>query len=375
MLRQLAIQLNALAPDVLRVTLGQEYAWNTKFVGEGNKGALGYPGPFRQSMALLSNSLRSEALQGVADSALLLCPNGVHGVGNDRNMLMLNPGLVADADMSVFRALGQLFGVAIRTNTNLALDVHSFVWKCIRAGGTCAPFVQLTHEEQLRELSAFDQHAANALRFEHPTTRKPYSEEEFARLHDTLTWTCLLSDERTRVELFPGGRDRRVRFAERHRYAELVLRARFEESARQLRALCDGFELVIPLVTTVAVQWVTADELGWRVCGRPTIDLAALKQHTRYVGLTEQQISDFWAVLNGFSEFDRVRFVQFGWARSRLPVDWGNLGMNLRAPRRNDAVLPSAETCFFNVYLPAYQSVDALREKLLLGITSTEIFH
>ncbi|CEM13481.1 unnamed protein product [Vitrella brassicaformis CCMP3155] len=39
------------------------------------------------------------------------------------------------------------------------------------------------------------------------------------------------------------------------------------------------------------------------------------------------------------------------------------------APRREDTMLPSSHTCFFQVDLPAYSSAAILRQKLLYAIT------
>lgn len=41
----------------------------------------------------------------------------------------LNPRKVSSRDLSLFNFLGVLMGVCIRTNTNLAINLPSLVWK------------------------------------------------------------------------------------------------------------------------------------------------------------------------------------------------------------------------------------------------------
>ena len=57
------------------------------------------------------------------------------------------------------------------------------------------------------------------------------------------------------VELVSGGAQRLVTWAERWRYAELVLRARFEETSRQMRSLLDGLESVIPHARDFSIEF------------------------------------------------------------------------------------------------------------------------
>jgi hypothetical protein len=466
-------RLRSLLP--LQVKIGEQYAWNTKFVGEGNADAAGAPGPFRQAITLISSSLQAEAFNtisqrtassgggggaagaagGVAAAAaaaaavaggdasaaaavaldrrappFIVCPNGVNGVGADRNTLIINPAMWALRDLRTFHAIGVLFGVAIRTNTGVTVDLNPFFWKALRYG--VEPFfTALTFEERLRELVAFDAVTANALRFETSATStaaptaqlsasalfassaalasssaaagsavpvasskgsggmaggagpsvgmRPLTESEFLDLR--YTWTTYLSDGQTRVELLAGGRDRPVGFEERWRYAEAVLRARLDESRMALTAIADGMEAIVP-------RWRTAFELlSWqetelRICGQSTIDIALLKSRTRISGFSDAQVADFWAVLEGFDQHQRSRFIQFCWARTRLPMDFASTGMHMTVQKMNpkskaapDATLPEAQTCFFILSLPAYSSRDILRDRLLSAMTSMEIFH
>lgn len=46
-----------------------------------------------------------------------------------KDNFVLNPSKIGPRDLSLFQFLGALMGVCIRTNTNLVLNLPSFVWK------------------------------------------------------------------------------------------------------------------------------------------------------------------------------------------------------------------------------------------------------
>ncbi len=67
---------------------------------------------------------------------------------------------------------------------------------------------------------------------------------------------------------------------------------------------------------------------------------------------------------------------RFSWGRQRLPseTELKNEPMKIFPyPCDNpDARLPHAETCFFNLKLPQYSSLEIMRERLLYAITHTK---
>jgi other hect domain ubiquitin protein ligase E3 len=122
-------------------------------------------------------------------------------------------------------------------------------------------------------------------------------------------------------------------------------------------------------------------ELELLVCGHPTVDLEVLMKHTVYSPSTynvdSPVVKNFWEVLRGFSDDQRAGFLQFAWARSRLPSDQMSYRMQLnivsKARVSIDQVLPTTETCFFNVHLPKYSSIEVMRQKLLTALSCVTI--
>jgi hypothetical protein len=82
---------------------------------------------------------------------------------------------------------------------------------------------------------------------------------------------------------------------------------------------------VFTVVPRHALSLLTWRELEGRVCGDPQLDLSLLRRRTVYAPRnyndTSPVVQHFWQTLQGFSHDDRVKFLQFSWARSRLPPD------------------------------------------------------
>jgi hypothetical protein len=81
------------------------------------------------------------------------------------------------------------------------------------------------------------------------------------------------------------------------------------------------------------------------------------------------------------SQEDRVMFLRFCWGRSRLPAAgrWGNERKfklsKLSKQGTNDATLPLAHSCFFNLELPDYSTQDIMRKRLLTAMNYSVGFY
>jgi len=180
--------------------------------------------------------------------------------------------------------------------------------------------------------------------------------------------------DRTRVELKKNGAHIRVTYHNRDEYARLLLQLRLHEHRSQIEAIRRGIAKIIPIQLLNLLTW---RELQGFVCGEPVIDVDLLRRHTQYSGVYPDapHVDFLWEVLQGFDQLERRRFIRFAWAQERLPADdqefvqthtrmmikgadWANM----------DAALPRADTCFFNLELPAYSSVEVLRKQLLYAL-------
>lgn len=60
---------------------------------------------------------------------LIATPNATNDAGYNRDRFLLNPSLTSEEDLKMFRFLGILLGVAIRTKKPLDLYLAPAVWK------------------------------------------------------------------------------------------------------------------------------------------------------------------------------------------------------------------------------------------------------
>ena len=76
-------------------------------------------------------------------------------------------------------------------------------------------------------------------------------------------------------------------------------------------------------------------------------------------------------MLREWSHRERALFIRFAWGRNRLPKGrWGQhfTITRLEGPDGENS-LPISHTCFFQLELPAYSTVERMREKLGICIS------
>ena len=143
---------------------------------------------------------------------------------------------------------------------------------------------------------------------------------------------------------------------------------------RMLNFFVEGLSNVIPVEI---LPLFCAHELQDTLCGSSDVDVETLKRVVEYEGYDgdEPVIQNFWTVLRESTSHDRKAFLQYVWARSRLPSRVADFETPFKiikdtanSGERADMALPSASTCFFSLTLPMYSSVEILRQKLLFAI-------
>jgi E3 ubiquitin-protein ligase HUWE1 len=182
---------------------------------------------------------------------------------------------------------------------------------------------------------------------------------------------------RTRmVDLLPNGRNTPVTEQNKATYVSLVCIHRMTTAiSSQIKAYLDGFyELVSPEL----IQIFSPRELELLISGLPDIDVHDLKKNTDYHGwkATDKQIQWFWNVLFSLSRNQKASFLQFVTGSSKVPLGGfaelpgmrGVQKFSLHKAGGSNGALMSAHTCFNSLDLPAYNSEEELKEKLLYAI-------
>jgi ubiquitin-protein ligase E3 C len=162
-----------------------------------------------------------------------------------------------------------------------------------------------------------------------------------------------------------------------HQYVALLANHKLNvQIAPQCRAFLRGFRTLVPLSW---MRMFKPPELQSLLGGDDSrVDLADLRANIVYShGLHDRHpyVQGFWEVLHSLSQEDLRSFLMFVTSCSRPPLlGFGALNPKFAiagVPIAHDSdKLPSASTCFNQLKLPIYSSIEVLREKLLLSIRS-----
>jgi len=327
--------------------------WTVKLIGEGATDA---GGPYQEILSQICREVQSPPL-----SMFIPCPNAQiateqEGSVAGRDKFIPNPSKTSAQHLKMYRFIGLLLGVALRSGHALPLNLPSVVWKPLV--GT-----QPSHAD-LRAIDHFCCKFLDGLRH---AEVDGITEENFASVIFE-SFTTSLSDG-TKVELKPDGAKIQLTYADRLEYASLVERARLQESNAAITAMQDGFYSVVPPPILAFFTWA---ELEVAVCGKPNILIEELKEmHSRLDGFEKDDPSVLmlWEVLETFTMEERCMFLRFACGRERLP-DNTEFKVVIAPLYREVDVLPRASTCGSMFKLPRYTSKEKMRDQILLAVTS-----
>ncbi|XP_058886345.1 E3 ubiquitin-protein ligase HERC2-like isoform X1 [Acipenser ruthenus] len=340
---QMCAKMGSFSPDSL---LLPHRVWKVKFVGESVDDC---GGGYSESIAEMC-----EELQNGLTPLLIVTPNGRDESGANRDCFLLNPTAKSPLHMNMFRFLGVLLGIAIRTGSPLSLSLAEPVWKQL-AG------MSLT----IADLSEVDKDFIPGLMY---IRDNEATAEEFEAM--TLPFTVPNSSGQD-VQL--SSKHSHITLGNRGEYVRLAVHYRLREFDEQVSAVREGMARVVPVPL---LSLFTGYELETMVCGSPDIPLHLLKSVATYKGVepTAHLIQWFWEVMESFSNTERSLFLRFVWGRTRLPrtiADFRGRDFVVQVLDKYnppDHFLPESYTCFFLLKLPRYSCKQVLEEKLKYAI-------
>lgn len=325
---------------------GQKRAFRVEFIGEG---VFDNGGPYRECFTVWIEELLSRTL-----SLFIPCPNAQHSFGENRDWWVLNPARTSPRDFEHLQFCGKLIGCALRGGITMNFNLAPIFWKRI-----------LGIKPEPEDLEAIDTSAYRGI-----VSMLDVNEETFADSYE-VPWTFHNSAGQE-LELVPGGASKYTTFSDRHTFVQMYIEGRLGESNRQIDAVIEGLKSSVPLSALRSFTW---QQLEQTVCGSPDISTEELRLHTEYENVSpeEPHIYYFWEVLDELTQDQRSQFLQFCWARKRLPTSqsaWTST-FKIQLPHSSDnpdSALLSAATCFFTLSLPAYSSKEILKTRLLTSI-------
>uniref|UniRef100_A0AAY4E4M2 E3 ubiquitin-protein ligase HERC2 n=1 Tax=Denticeps clupeoides TaxID=299321 RepID=A0AAY4E4M2_9TELE len=340
---QMCAKMSSFSPDSL---LLPHRVWKVKFVGESVDDC---GGGYSESIAEMC-----EELQNGLTPLLIVTPNGRDESGANRDCFLLNPAAKSPLHINMFRFLGVLLGIAIRTGSPLSLYLAEPVWKQL-AG------MNLT----IADLSEVDKDFIPGLMY---IRDNEASAEEFEAMPLPFTVPNACGQE---VQL--SSKHSHINLENRAEYVRLAINYRLHEFDEQVSAVREGMARVVPVPL---LSLFTGYELETMVCGSPDIPLHLLKSVATYKGVepTAPLIQWFWEVMESFSNTERSLFLRFVWGRTRLPrtiADFRGRDFVVQVLDKYnppDHFLPESYTCFFLLKLPRYSCKQVLEEKLKYAI-------
>jgi HECT-domain (ubiquitin-transferase)/SPRY domain len=327
---------------------GQKRAFKVKLVGEGVND---YSGPYREVFADAVSELTRSDPDGRGDLGVLdSTPNHVSGIGENRDLLMFSLN---------GRDLTHLQEKWSRSNAS--------EWECLLRQNFAS--VVTPRDESSREVeealvflgritgTAFRHGIPLDLPFPLNSVWKSLAEE----------WAT--EDEKLKELDYLAYRLRNIG-------NERDIQPLLQWQQRMLNSFAEGLSNVLPLEV---FPLFTGEELRDTLCGNPEVDVDLLKRVVEYEGYDPEDlvIEYFWQTLREITNDERKQFLQFVWARNRLPIREADFEAPFKIQKdavnsgdRADQALPSASTCFFSLTLPSYSCQEILKAKLLFAINN-----
>ena len=339
-----------------------------------SNGSAAYHRPKSWAAAAADASSQADGGPGGADEAAktpIRCflpllhpsPNWSAGECAERYCYVFHPASTCEMRQDLFRFMGQLAGIALRSRVTMDLSLPSFIWKSLVRATICDT-----------DLASFDMPASDFVQHlvaMHDRLHSPAGQgesnaaSEAADLVQDLTWTAVRCDGRV-VDLVPQGSTRPVLVSEIREYVTAYVECRLGEFGAAVECFRQGLLSVIPESAISLLCW---EELRGLVCGARGVDVQRLRENTEYdddVSAEDAHIVAFWEVLADFSEEEKMAFLRFVWARPTLPPKGVAFPQKMKvqnavgddAQLKPDQYLPRAHTCFFSINLPRYSSKE-----------------
>ncbi|EDV29915.1 uncharacterized protein TRIADDRAFT_18936 [Trichoplax adhaerens] len=173
------------------------------------------------------------------------------------------------------------------------------------------------------------------------------------------------------IELKPNGKNCVVNNDNKIEYLDLLAQQRLcKEIQEEKNAFLKGLNDLIP---DSLLSIFDENELELLICGTCEYDINDLKLNHAVIGRTsefEKILSWFWSTIANFTQQEMARLLQFVTGCSQLPPE----GFSELSPKFQivnamvTGTLPTAHTCFNELCLPIYDSLDDMQHSLLIAI-------
>lgn len=274
---------------------------------------------------------------------------------------------IADPEghLRVYRFLGQMLGKAVFDGVLVDLPFANFFLKKMIGKGLCFGDLKSRDSQVYKNLAML----------------KSLSAEEIESLGLDFTITDNDLGSVVEVPLVRGGKGKPVTKKNVIRYIHYVAFYRMHQSIKKISE-----QFLIGFREVVKLRWLklfNEREVQLLISGkRESINIKDLKQFTVYSGGYSSEstvIKWFWTVVKSLDDERKKKLLRFVTSSERAPL----LGFSYLHPsfcvhrasdEDGDHRLPTASTCMNLLKLPPYNSVEALKEKMIYALDSNAGF-
>jgi len=247
----------------------------------------------------------------------------------------------------------------------MSLNLPSIIWK---------PLVNETVTED--DVRAIDRLSFAIVQEIEKSVADPWITADVFDSNMDIKFVAVGSDKRM-VPLVPDGDRKKVTYTDRKRFIKLLVNFRLNEFSAHTAAMRRGLATVVPFPLLSLFTW---EELQTMVCGRSSVDVDLLQENTSYssCSASDGHVQMFWKMMRErFDDDDRRALLTFAWGRSRLPLSSAGFSRKFEImkhsrsgtrPGIDDKLFPVGHTCFFQIELPRYTTVDVMAERVLFAI-------
>jgi len=142
-----------------------------------------------------------------------------------------------------------------------------------------------------------------------------------------------------------------------------------------LEAFKSGLNTLVP---DELLQQFTVSELELLFNGKTNIDVDEIRAYTIFQGAydsSSKEVLWFWQIIREFSGEEKKQLLRFITGSDRVPLDGFDPPFNVtEGSDMTPDMLPRAHTCFNQVVLPKYKSLDNMKKKMVVAMENCEGF-
>lgn len=266
------------------------------------------------------------------------------------DVVMLNA--VNDVDYALF--LGRLVGKCIYQEQLIEIPLSTFIAKCM-----------LDIEIGLIDVQKIDTALYNSLKW--------ILENNITGVIDE-TFSVLSSATKKEVDLCEGGSDKIVTEMNKAEFVKLRIAWAAKYSIHDvLESFLKGFWSVVPL-SILQSHDITPDELSLMLQGQRRINIDQIRAYCIFNGSKDfddqhPTVVSLWGILREFNDTLKELFLRFVTGTSRIPLDGFSPPFSITqgVDMLQDG-LPKSHTCFNQLVLPTYSTLELFRERLIFAI-------